>query len=118
MDKKIPKYLIEEINFHIAKNLKHRQNIYGRIDIDINAKQLNIFKEFGINGRFKENMHFDKLIRIKLRRFQEGDIYTFKDLQVRTYKAISFVNEKNNMETISKPYSLLSLRFVRVSDVE
>ena len=118
IDKNIPKYLIEEINNHIAKHLKLSQNIYGRIDIDINTKQLNIFKENGINGLLKENKHFDKLIRIKIRRFQEGDIYTFKDLQVRTYKAISFVKEKHNMETIIKPYSLLSLRFLRVSDVE
>jgi hypothetical protein len=120
MDKNIPKYLIEEINNHIAKHLKLSQNIYGRIDIDINTKQLNIFKENGINGLLKENKHFDKLIRIKIRRFQEGDIYTFKDLQVkvRSYKAISFVKEKHNMETIIKPYTLLSLRFLRVSDVE
>ena len=73
-----------------------------------------------MNGLLNENKHFDKLIRIKIRRFQEGDINTFKDLQVkvRSYKAISFVKEKHNMETIIKPYSLLSLRFLRVSDVE
>ena len=120
MEKKIPKYLIDEINYKVIKNLKHTQNVYGRVDIDINMKHCNIFKEYGINGRFKENKFFNQLIRNKLRRFEEGDFYTCKDLQVkvRSFKPISFVNENHNVETIRKPYSLLSFSFVRVSNVE
>ena len=72
----------------------HGLNINARIDIDINTKQLNIFKQYGINGRFKENKHFNRLIRIRLRRFEKGDFYTFRDLhvKVRSIKPITFIN--------------------------
>ena len=115
----LPKSLVDEINFQIIKNLKHLKNVYGRVDIYIDATVFKIFKQYGINGRFKKNENFEKLIKFKIRANDSGEFFTYKDLQVkiRTYKPISFTNEQHKRLLISKPYSLLSLRFVRVNNV-
>ena len=120
MDKMLPKNLIEEINFKMAKNLKNLKNVFGRIDIDINQNHLKKLKQYGIYGRFKENKIFEKLIHVKIRRFESGSCYSFKDLEVkvRSLKPLSFINKEGNLQKLRKPFSLLSFRFVRISDVE
>ena len=120
MNKNLPKHLIDEINFKMAKSLKNLRNVNGRIDIEINQNKLNTLKQYGINGRFKENKIFETLINVKIRRFESGSYYTFRclEVKVRSYKPLSIINQDRNLQTLRKPYSLLSFRFVRISDVE
>ena len=117
---KLSTKLIDEINYKMIKGLKNLRNVIGRIDIDINTRELNILKKNGINGRFQKNEEFENLIKFKMRRYDAGDFYIYKDLKVkvRSFKPLTFVNENRNTVTMKKPYSIISIKYCRVGGVE
>ena len=117
---KLSKDLIDEINYKVMKNIKNSANVFAKINIDINTKSFNIFKnEFGINGRFKQNEKFERLIKFNCKYNESGEFFTYKDLKVKVnkFKHFTFHNKDLNKIKLRKGYSLLSFKFVRIDGI-